>query len=92
MNKEWNLLLSNKTIPSHLLRWYKLISSHEAVVRALNSLPEEAKAALMPVASSRSGSADKSNVGQRNQEGKFVDLPGAEMGKVVVRFPPEASG
>lgn len=25
-------------------------------------------------------------------EGKFVDLPGAEKGKVVVRFPPEASG
>uniref|UniRef100_A0A673KS25 glutamate--tRNA ligase n=1 Tax=Sinocyclocheilus rhinocerous TaxID=307959 RepID=A0A673KS25_9TELE len=24
--------------------------------------------------------------------GKFVELPGAEMGKVVVRFPPEASG
>uniref|UniRef100_A0A0N5AX29 glutamate--tRNA ligase n=1 Tax=Syphacia muris TaxID=451379 RepID=A0A0N5AX29_9BILA len=24
--------------------------------------------------------------------GKFVDLPGAEKGKVVVRFPPEASG
>ena len=24
--------------------------------------------------------------------GKFFDLPGAEMGKVVVRFPPEASG
>ena len=24
--------------------------------------------------------------------GKFVDLPGAEMGKVVTRFPPEASG
>lgn len=29
---------------------------------------------------------------ERKQEGKFVDLPGAEMGKVVVRFPPEASG
>ena len=28
----------------------------------------------------------------RKQEGKYVDLPGAEMGKVVVRFPPEASG
>ena len=28
----------------------------------------------------------------RKEEGKFVDLPGAEMGKVVVRFPPEASG
>ena len=24
--------------------------------------------------------------------GKFVELPGAEVGKVVVRFPPEASG
>lgn len=24
--------------------------------------------------------------------GKFFDLPGAEKGKVVVRFPPEASG
>ena len=29
---------------------------------------------------------------QTKDEGKFVDLPGAEMGKVVVRFPPEASG
>lgn len=25
-------------------------------------------------------------------EGKFVELKGAEKGKVVVRFPPEASG
>ena len=29
---------------------------------------------------------------QRKEEGKFVELPGAEMGKIVVRFPPEASG
>lgn len=26
------------------------------------------------------------------EQGKFVELPGAEIGKVVVRFPPEASG
>ncbi|RWS21130.1 hypothetical protein B4U80_00819, partial [Leptotrombidium deliense] len=26
------------------------------------------------------------------EEGKYIDLPDAEMGKVVVRFPPEASG
>lgn len=30
--------------------------------------------------------------GKKKDEGKFVELPGAEMGKVVVRFPPEASG
>jgi len=29
---------------------------------------------------------------QVKDEGKFVELEGAEMGKVVVRFPPEASG
>lgn len=35
----------------------------------------------------------KSNSDEKKQDvGKFVDLPGAEMGKVVVRFPPEASG
>ncbi|XP_054900914.1 bifunctional glutamate/proline--tRNA ligase isoform X2 [Poeciliopsis prolifica] len=36
---------------------------------------------------------NNSNSGEKKQDvGKFVDLPGAEMGKVVVRFPPEASG
>jgi hypothetical protein len=30
--------------------------------------------------------------GKKKDEGKFAELPGAEMGKVVVRFPPEASG
>lgn len=35
----------------------------------------------------------KQNKSTDNKEqGKFVELPGAEMGKVVVRFPPEASG
>lgn len=36
--------------------------------------------------------ASSPETGGRLQEGKFVDLPGAEMGKVIVRFPPEASG
>lgn len=34
----------------------------------------------------------KSVENNSKQQGKFVELPGAEMGKVVVRFPPEASG
>ncbi|XP_018427718.1 PREDICTED: bifunctional glutamate/proline--tRNA ligase isoform X3 [Nanorana parkeri] len=29
---------------------------------------------------------------KKQDVGKFIELPGAEMGKVVVRFPPEASG
>uniref|UniRef100_A0AAR2LYH4 Bifunctional glutamate/proline--tRNA ligase n=1 Tax=Pygocentrus nattereri TaxID=42514 RepID=A0AAR2LYH4_PYGNA len=37
--------------------------------------------------------ASKLTASQTKQDvGKFVELPGAEMGKVVVRFPPEASG
>lgn len=37
--------------------------------------------------------ADKVVCGSvRKEEGKFVELPGAEVGEVVVRFPPEASG
>ncbi|TRY64194.1 hypothetical protein TCAL_10813 [Tigriopus californicus] len=35
---------------------------------------------------------DRAKAKQTKDEGKFVELPGAEMGKVVVRFPPEASG
>uniref|UniRef100_A0A669CA08 Bifunctional glutamate/proline--tRNA ligase n=1 Tax=Oreochromis niloticus TaxID=8128 RepID=A0A669CA08_ORENI len=36
--------------------------------------------------------ASKKVEGKKADVGKFVELPGAEMGKVVVRFPPEASG
>lgn len=35
---------------------------------------------------------DQQSDEKKQDVGKFVDLPGAEMGKVVVRFPPEASG
>lgn len=72
------------------MRWYNFIKSQEAVTKALALIPEEVKSALIPQTSSRQ-SVDRS-VGTRKEEGKFVDLPGAEMGKVVVRFPPEASG
>lgn len=40
----------------------------------------------------RSPSTNPEGTTGRQQEGKFVELPHAEMGKVIVRFPPEASG
>lgn len=89
-SKAWQDLVSKKEAPVNVLRWYNFIQSQPAVTEALKSLPSEARAALEPPTGRQS--LDRSNVGNRAQEGKFVELPGAEMGKVVVRFPPEASG
>ena len=41
---------------------------------------------------SSSSSVSSMGKGKQKDEGKFIDLPGAEEGKVTVRFPPEASG
>ena len=89
----WHLclqgLLQSGTAPANLLRWYEFVASQPEVAKVLKSLPAESKA--QPV----SGAAKSATNGQAKQikeEGKFVDLPNAEMGKVMVRFPPEASG
>nr|XP_031826948.1 bifunctional glutamate/proline--tRNA ligase [Nomia melanderi] len=73
----------------NISRWYKQILSLSAVAEALSSVRKNAK---MVVNNARSEKAANKQTGQRKQEGKFIELPGAEMGKVVVRFPPEASG
>lgn len=72
-------------MPGNVQRWYDLISALTCIQLAIKDLPDEAKR------SDRSVQV-KIGDGERKQEGKFVDLPGAEMGKVIVRFPPEASG
>lgn len=87
--KQWQDLISKQEAPINVMRWYNLIKSQDAVTLALQALPEEAKKSLQP--SSRQ-SMERRSTNVRPQEGKFVELPGAEMGKVVVRFPPEASG
>uniref|UniRef100_A0A6B2E7J0 Bifunctional glutamate/proline--tRNA ligase n=1 Tax=Phlebotomus kandelakii TaxID=1109342 RepID=A0A6B2E7J0_9DIPT len=68
-------------MPQNVQRWYDLIFSQECVQSAVASLPDKETPAV-----------SQEKFGDRKQEGKFVELPGAEMGKVVVRFPPEASG
>lgn len=81
--------------PTHVQRWYSLIEGQPAVARAFSSLSAEAKKALSSQATTATNGASRttgSALADRKQEGKFVELPGAEMGKVVVRFPPEASG
>lgn len=81
------VFLSDKTLPTHVQRWFSLISAMPAVKKSIESLPAGAKTKR-----SQKESTPTLQAGERKQEGKFVDLPGAEMGKVVVRFPPEASG
>lgn len=72
-------------LPNHVQRWYDLIRAQACVENVIKNLPADARQATKP-------STKVEKLGERKQEGKFVDLPGAEMGKVIVRFPPEASG
>ncbi|XP_076596418.1 bifunctional glutamate/proline--tRNA ligase isoform X3 [Chaetodon auriga] len=66
---------------SHVNRWFSFLSSQVPFTAVGNKYAR------------KSAPVSKSNSDEKKQDvGKFVDLPGAEMGKVVVRFPPEASG
>ncbi|CAH0551913.1 unnamed protein product [Brassicogethes aeneus] len=86
-NPKWQQMLKDKSAPTNVQRWYIFMSSQNFIQNVLKSLPDDVKSTL-------SATNEKSSNGPktRAKEGKFVDLPGAEMGKVVVRFPPEASG
>ncbi|XP_041970133.1 bifunctional glutamate/proline--tRNA ligase [Aricia agestis] len=88
-NKVKEVLKSNSL--NNVQRWMKLIQAQEPVAKALKEIPSDVMETLAKASSRRSPVATKESAG-RQQEGKFVDLPHAEMGKVVVRFPPEASG
>uniref|UniRef100_A0A8D0AT56 Bifunctional glutamate/proline--tRNA ligase n=1 Tax=Sander lucioperca TaxID=283035 RepID=A0A8D0AT56_SANLU len=66
---------------SHVNRWFSFLSSQVPFTAVGNKY------------ASKNAPISKSNSDEKKQDvGKFVELPGAEMGKVVVRFPPEASG
>ncbi|CAH1112220.1 unnamed protein product [Psylliodes chrysocephalus] len=91
VNKQWQDQMKSKSAPINVLRWYNFLNAQEAVKNTLNSLPSDVRANLNQQ-DKGSVKNEKAAVGNRAQEGKFVDLPFAEMGKVIVRFPPEASG
>uniref|UniRef100_A0A4W4HEU9 Bifunctional glutamate/proline--tRNA ligase n=1 Tax=Electrophorus electricus TaxID=8005 RepID=A0A4W4HEU9_ELEEL len=64
----------------HVRRWFSFLSS-QVPFKDVGSKWASKLTACQP--------AEKE---KKRDVGKFVELPGAEMGKVVVRFPPEASG
>ncbi|XP_078505925.1 bifunctional glutamate/proline--tRNA ligase isoform X4 [Lissotriton helveticus] len=75
----WQKQLQQNKAPAHAKRWYGFL---------------EAQANFQSVVAKWAVSAPQKKAASEKKAdvGKFVELPGAEMGKVVVRFPPEASG
>lgn len=82
MEPKWEKLSQSPEAPVNVNRWFKFIGNLPNVKATIAFLERDVLKVTKP-AIRRSVPKD---------EGKFVELPGAEMGKVVVRFPPEASG
>ncbi|XP_059696996.1 bifunctional glutamate/proline--tRNA ligase isoform X3 [Haemorhous mexicanus] len=80
-NSTWQGQLEQNKAPVHAKRWYTFLE----VQHAFQSVGAK-WAAGTPKVKMATEKEKKADVG------KFVELPGAEMGKVIVRFPPEASG
>ncbi|XP_064302347.1 bifunctional glutamate/proline--tRNA ligase isoform X2 [Phalacrocorax carbo] len=78
-NNIWQEQLQQNKAPVHAKRWYGFLE----VQRAFQSVGAKWASGTPKVKVATEKKADV---------GKFVELPGAEMGKVIVRFPPEASG
>lgn len=60
----------------NITRWYEQTSKHESVLAGLRQVELNSVAPVKP---------NVSNTNVRKQEGKFIDLPGAEMGKVKLQ-------
>ncbi|XP_050354067.1 bifunctional glutamate/proline--tRNA ligase [Nymphalis io] len=76
----------------NIKRWMNLVKAQAPVVKALKDMPEDVLKIISMASSRKLQPVVKAPASSNKQEGKFVELPHAEMGKVVVRFPPEASG
>lgn len=90
--------IQKQKIPNFVQRWYSLIDNQSCIQTVLKSLSEDVRKALYTkqtaknVATNSPSRSAAAGLADRKQEGKFIELPGAEKGKVIVRFPPEASG
>uniref|UniRef100_A0A8C3CYK5 Bifunctional glutamate/proline--tRNA ligase n=1 Tax=Cairina moschata TaxID=8855 RepID=A0A8C3CYK5_CAIMO len=75
----WQEQLQKNEAPIHVKRWYSFLE----VQQTFQSVGAKWVSSTPKIKMATEKKADV---------GKFVELPGAEMGKVIVRFPPEASG
>lgn len=64
----------------NISRWYKQMLSLPAVTVASLSIQKNAKS--QPCSDAQAEKVVNKQAGQRKQEGKFIELPGAEMNKV----------
>ena len=78
----------------NISRWFQYISSKPEVASVCSqSKAEEVRVGVVTCGCDLVTSpAPQVPKAAQEDVGKFVELPGAEMGKVIVRFPPEASG
>ncbi|XP_010903380.3 bifunctional glutamate/proline--tRNA ligase isoform X1 [Esox lucius] len=82
-SSQWQSIQKQAGVFSHVDRWFSFLGSQVP----FNTVGNKYASSKAPPLKSNSEEKDK-----KQDVGKFVELPGAEMGKVVVRFPPEASG
>ncbi|XP_059171364.1 bifunctional glutamate/proline--tRNA ligase-like [Physella acuta] len=75
--------LASDSAPVNVTRYYTFLTAQ----KYFNELASTFAGAEVKETKKRT---NESNI--KKDEGKFIELPGAEVGKVVVRFPPEASG